>query len=161
MGMPGMSRRWVNRILALVVLAGATTYLAATYNLPRLEFGGSPGGIKLFPMLIGITALLSGLMLLLESVFRPPAADTAPGAPGQPLAVLGVLAWMLGFYLLLEPLGFLVACAMFLLGLTSFFHRGHWWTNTAVSLLFSIGTYLLFTRLLGVGLPGGILRIPI
>jgi putative tricarboxylic transport membrane protein len=64
---------------------------------------------------------------------------------------------MLLFYVFFEYLGFLIGCTLFLLGLTAYFYRGHWFINIAVSLGFASFIYFGFTRILGISLPRGLL----
>jgi putative tricarboxylic transport membrane protein len=67
------------------------------------------------------------------------------------------MAWMFVFYFLIERLGFLLSCALFLAGLTGYFNRGRWLMNAAVYLGFPVGVYLAFTEILGISLPRGVL----
>jgi len=156
-----------DRLLAvfLILLAGA--YLFATYRLPTLDIG-DPLGPKAFPYLVGASAIIAAIWLLVENAakLRPDqaahAAEQSPDAPPappaerhHPLAVAAVLGGLLVFYLLFEPLGFVISCTGFLLGFTAYFNRGRWFVNVPVSLLFPIGVYFAFTSILGVSLPRG------
>jgi putative tricarboxylic transport membrane protein len=73
-------------------------------------------------------------------------------------AVWTVLGSLLGLFLLLEPLGFVVAVALFLFGLSSAFAPARWLLNLGISIGFSAFFYYLFTRILEIPLPNGILR---
>ena len=53
----------------------------------------------------------------------------------------------------------IVATAIYLLVLTVYFNRGKWVANVLTSVLFSLCSYLMFTKLLGVTLAPGILPI--
>jgi len=55
-----------DRLLAIVVMAGALVYLVADWRMPAVVIG-DPLGPKIFPALIGIGLFLSGFLLLLES----------------------------------------------------------------------------------------------
>ncbi|HEY7742569.1 MAG TPA: tripartite tricarboxylate transporter TctB family protein, partial [Burkholderiales bacterium] len=60
------------------------------------------------------------------------------------------------YYSVFDKLGFIVATALYLLGLMSWFNRGKLLTNVLTASLFSVGVYILFVKL-DVNLPKGIL----
>ena len=152
---------FANYMLAFVVLTVATAYLYAAFNLPHLDVE-DPIGPRLFPKIVGVVAVIAGLLLLAETFSRQRSRLTTPPRakmPNEhkPMAVLSVLGWTLGFYLLMDSVGYLISSSVFLLGLTAFFNRGHWPVNIAVSLLFTLAVYTTFTKFLGIQLPWGIL----
>ena len=61
------------------------------------------------------------------------------------------------YFAVFEWLGYIFSTAVYLLVLTAYFNRGSWTVNVLTSVLFGIGSYLMFTKLLGVNLPPGIL----
>lgn len=149
-----------DRLLAVFVIVLATVYLFATYRLPTLDIG-DPLGPKVFPYIIGVAGLLAAVWLLAENFAQrgeqAPQPKQEDEARHHPLAVVAVLAWLLVFYALFERLGFMLSCAGFLLGLTAYFYRGHWFINIAVSATFPLVVYFGFTRVLGISLPRGVL----
>ncbi|HUF81338.1 MAG TPA: tripartite tricarboxylate transporter TctB family protein [Burkholderiales bacterium] len=148
-----------DRALAVFMIVLAVVYLFATTRVPVLQIG-DPLGPRAFPYLVGIAAITAAVWLLVEAAARTRtgAKDAQPAAQSHhPLAVALVLAWMLAFYTVLEALGFIVATALFLLGLTGYFNRNRWVTNIFASLLFPIGVYIAFTRVLSISLPRGVL----
>jgi putative tricarboxylic transport membrane protein len=154
-----------NRLLAAFMIALSGFYIAAAYRLPTLDIG-DPLGPKIFPYIIGGLGIITAVWLLIETAARAREAGgktvpatSQPAARHHPLAVAAVLAWMLVFYLLIERLGFIVSCTGFLLGLTAYFNRGRWVTNVLVALLFPIGVYVAFTKILGISLPMGMLPL--
>lgn len=150
-----MADRW----LAGFVFALSVIYLIAASRLPSLEIG-DPLGPKVFPYLIGALGCITAFWLLVESLRRRPAAASAgaqPRAHHHLPAVIAVMAWMFVFYFLIERLGFLLSCAIFLAGLAGYFNRGRWLMNAAVYLGFPVGVYLAFTEILGISLPRGVL----
>jgi len=63
-----------------------------------------------------------------------------------------------GLYLaVFEWLGYAIATSIYLLILMAYFHRGKWTSNILTSVLYSFISYWMFSRLLGVSLPRGIL----
>jgi putative tricarboxylic transport membrane protein len=59
--------------------------------------------------------------------------------------------------MLFERLGFIIATAVYLLALTTYFNRGKWIANISTSILFPVITYVMFTKGLGVSLARGVL----
>jgi hypothetical protein len=57
----------------------------------------------------------------------------------------------------LAPLGYLLATGLVLLLMLAIYHPGRWRANAAIAAAFSLGSYLLFHRLLGVYVPRGLL----
>jgi putative tricarboxylic transport membrane protein len=68
-----------------------------------------------------------------------------------------VAGWMALYFAVLEPVGFLLTTPVFLFALMAYLNRGKWIANGASSVLFSVGAYYLFTKVLGVSLAAGIL----
>jgi len=158
-------RDWV---LAGCAIIGALIYLYADSQLPLVRIG-DPLGPKIFPAIIGGGLLLSGLLLMLETYRKrqqvvPAAAPSSPAvAPApqdrqRPGVLLGMLAWTVVYYFAFEPVGYLVSTVVFLLGLLTMFHRKKPRTNLAVALGFTAVIYAIFTQLLHVPMPQGILE---
>jgi putative tricarboxylic transport membrane protein len=75
------------------------------------------------------------------------------------LTLVGMVGWTALYDFCFTPLGYLIATFVFLLGLLSYFNRGRYKTNLAVAIGFTLVFDLLFSRLLGVPMPGGLLSI--
>lgn len=149
-----------DRIIFVCIVVFAGLYFYATSQIPSLEIG-DPLGPKAFPELLGIGLLLSAGLLLLEMLKarRTPVAEDA--APREDLShlpvIVAVTVWTGLYYAVFEHAGYMLATAVFLLGLTAYFHRGRWVTNILVSVLFPVLSYALFVKGLGVSLAPGIL----
>jgi putative tricarboxylic transport membrane protein len=145
-----------DRILAACTLVLAAAYLYATFRLPAMDIG-DPLGPKAFPYLLGGLFAAAAALLLFESrKARPAEADV--GDPSRPRAVGVVAAATAVLFALLEPLGYLIALTLFLFGVTSWLHRGKPATCLAVAVLFTIASYALFAKFLGVTLAKGLLH---
>jgi putative tricarboxylic transport membrane protein len=161
--------------LALCVIAGALVYLYSDLRMPVMR-SGDPLGPRAFPALIGGGLLFAGALLLVETYrkARAQAASRVPGVPTEPaprthgeirkgrhqtVVLLAMVAWTALYYTAFEPVGYLVSTAVFLGGLLSYFHRGHYRTNLLVALGFVVIVDLVFSRLLNVPLPAGILSL--
>jgi putative tricarboxylic transport membrane protein len=150
-----------DRIVFVFTVLLAAVYLYATSQLRSYEFG-DPLGPKTFPFLLGIGLLISAAMLVAEmwrarkiAGDRQPAAQT-DGA-SHAWVITAVAAWTLVYFMAFGAAGYVLATMIYLLVLTSYFNRGKWLANSLTSVLYSVLSYLMFTRLLGVRLPAGIL----
>jgi putative tricarboxylic transport membrane protein len=149
-----------DRVIFVLILVLAGVYFWATQQIPSLEIG-DPLGPKAFPRLLGIGLLFTAALLAVE--MWKARHEKRPPANAQKkvefLVVAGVAVWTALYFILFEPLGFLITTAIFLLGLTNYFNRGKWIANCVTSILFSVGVYFMFTKVLGVNLARGILPV--
>ena len=150
-----------DRIIFVFTLILAGVYFWATEKLPSLEIG-DPLGPKAFPRLLGIGLVITAIILLIEMVRgrKTVPSDVPKAEPvdrATYMVVGGVVVWTFFYFLIFEPLGHVISTTIFLLGLTCYFHKGKWTANILTSVLFSLGSYLMFTKLLGVNLARGIL----
>lgn len=129
-------------------------------------------GPRTFPLLIGWMMLAVSVVLVWQRM-RTVAAEASAAAPDPQLglvpleadetsisdwpAVWSVLGSLLILFLLLEPLGFVAALALFLFGLSTLFGPRRWLLNLVISVAFSTFFYYLFTRVLEIPLPNGVL----
>ena len=67
------------------------------------------------------------------------------------------MVWTAIYFAVFVPLGYLISTSIYLLALTAYFNRGKWAANVLTSVLFCVISYLLFTKVLGVALPRGVL----
>ncbi len=149
-----------DKIIFAATLVLAAVYFYATSKIPSLEIG-DPLGPKAFPRLLGIGLLLAAGVLLFEILRArkaPPvaAAEPAEDPPHWPL-LAGVVAWTAAYFAIFTTLGFVLSTTVYLIGMTAYFNRGRWLMNILTSVLFSAGSYLMFTKLLGVTLAQGVL----
>jgi putative tricarboxylic transport membrane protein len=148
-------------LLAIGIVIGAGVYLYADLRLPALRIG-DPMGPQAFPALVGIGLLVSGLLLLAEVWRKRRAAGavhpTADPVEQQSRRILAAMAaWTALYFLAFERVGYPVATVIYLFALFAWFNRGRWWMNAACAGGFTLAAYMLFTQLLQVVLPRGIL----
>jgi putative tricarboxylic transport membrane protein len=160
----------INRTVAVVALALAVGYIYATTQITELDFG-DPIGPRMFPYVVAGVMLIGAAVLLVESLAKREAApQTEPVAidemaekpaegPGYIWMLAAVSAWTILYILAFERLGYIISTSIFIFGLVLYFNRGKWITNIAVSVLVSIGAYVLFHDLLSVGLPAGMFAL--
>ncbi len=151
-----------DRIILAGILVLAAVYFWATSHIPTLEIG-DPLGPKAFPRLLGVGLLITAAMLLAEilrdqKAKKPAAAaETAPGS-GYGVVALAVVATAI-FFVSFESLGYVASVAAYLLVMMNYFNkRGRWLINSLTAVVYSVASYYIFTKALGVNLPQGVLR---
>lgn len=144
--------------VCMLILAGAYAY--ATEQLPSLEIS-DPLGPKAFPRLLTIALLVTAFVLLLEVLrARKTASVATPPNPHQKharIVVALVALWTLLYFIVFEKLGYVVATAIYLIVVMSYFNRGKHVANVLTTVFFCIASYLMFTKALGVNLARGVL----
>jgi putative tricarboxylic transport membrane protein len=136
---------WEGAILASVSLF----YVAGARGF-ETGFIADPIGPRAFPVGIGLLAVLVGLSLFF----------TARGAPGEPMDAHARLrasllaATLFVYWLLLEPLGFIVSTLVAMTVLVALF-RGHVLHGLAFGLMVGVAVFFLFGYGLSLPLPMG------
>ncbi len=151
-----------DRIILACTLLLAGVYFWATAQIPSLELG-DPLGPKAFPRMLMAGLLIAAVMLLLE-ILRDSARQKSEGSsaakwrwePHQ-WVVVGITAWTALYVVAFEPLGYMLATVIYLLGMMTYFNRGRWLMNGLTAVLFVMISYFAFTKLLGVTLARGII----
>lgn len=137
--------------------AGTALFLRHIIDSFAPDWG--PLGPKAFPYLIGIGLLVSAAWLLLETLQAGKAdaadpqelaehANMGPEDDRHLLVIAGVVAWIAFYFALFEPVGFLLATPVFLLGLMVYFNRNKWVANVLTSVLFPVGIYFYSAKCL-------------
>jgi hypothetical protein len=146
-------------------------YIWQANKLPDPPGGNILIGPRTFPMLIGELTLIASLVLVWQAL-RPATPDVPveidliAEATYEPedasirdwTGVSVVLGSMLFLGVALRPLGFVMAITLMLFGLSTFFAPRSWLLNLIVAVCFGVGSYLVFTEILMIPLPNGILR---
>jgi putative tricarboxylic transport membrane protein len=149
-----MKRVIADSLVAICTIVLASIYLIATYRLPTLV-GVDPLGQRAFPAVIGIAALICGVVLAGNAlhaylqVHEQSDADEDTFAGSHPLAIGILSAWLLGYYLAFEWLGLVLATVPFLFALMSYFNRGRWLTNAAVAIVFPLTVEFMLWQMFG------------
>ena len=150
-----------DRILLFFMITLAAVYLYATEQFPAMEIS-DPLGPKAFPRILGIGLILAAVGLLIEMIR---ASKTKPNEPTESAVQEQGTYWMVAatvvvtalYFAVFERLGYAVATNIYLFLLMAYFHKGKWTANILTSVLYSFCSYLVFTKLLEVRLPRGIL----
>jgi putative tricarboxylic transport membrane protein len=157
-------------VLAVFVVTGALIYLRAAMSLERLQVGDALGP-QVFPAVVAICMLVSGLLLAWETWRRQVSPDgAAPPAPNsavaaapaeqrrQHLVLIAMAVWTALYYVAFEPVGYIFSTMIYLSALLLYFHRVNPLINLSYAAAFTAVAYLLFTNFLQVVLPAGILQ---
>jgi hypothetical protein len=106
-----------------------------------------------FPFLDGVTLIVLSAIFLFQALGGRAGETHAFGKlRGPAIVVLGLILYVAS----LETLGYIIATA-FLSAVMLWVLETRLRVLVAVSLLLSIGSYTLFSRLLGIPLPGGLM----
>jgi putative tricarboxylic transport membrane protein len=149
-----------DRVIFVCIIVLAAVYFYATSKIPSLEIG-DPLGPKAFPNLLGIVLVVTAVMLLME-MWRDRGntnkeSEIIAVDRDTVVMITGVVIWTAIYLAFFELLGYVIATTIYLIGLMAYFHRGKWTTNVVTSVLFCVGSYVMFTKVLGVNLAKGIL----
>ena len=110
-----------------------------------------------FPLLAGIfLSVLSVVHLVLAFLKRKKSLKMqALGAVWRPAFLI---AGLFIYTFILDPLGYVIATIFLSVIILRILESRSWWKLSAISLASSVGTFVLFDRILGVTLPLGVLK---
>ncbi|MFZ5969641.1 MAG: tripartite tricarboxylate transporter TctB family protein [Bacillota bacterium] len=146
----------LSALTAIATLAVGIVYSIQSYNLPRATIG-NPWAPVIFPLGLGVTMTVFGLILLLQSVKNGDFKNSQNKEKG--LTYTGKLIAFtctvsIIYAMIFEKAGFVISTILFL-GSILFAVNGkdQWKVNTLVAVSFSLGIYIVFSKLLGIILP--------
>ncbi len=147
----GLSRRPVERIVALVLIALAAIVLYDSYGRGAGWDNGPENGF--FPARVGWIFLAASLFILVQS-FRSPQDGVFVSYEqlGQVTRVLGPLIL---FVALIQPLGLYVASSVFILVFMSIVATSRWWSIVLTAILVPLVCFWVFELQFRVPLPKG------
>ena len=159
-----MSSSLRDRIAGTALLAVALVWIALVY-LTIAPSQGTEAGPRAFPLFFGIVLAGLSAMLLVQSL-RPPVQasqgvqadsdDIGKALPGEWAAVVLTVGGFVVYGALLEPFGFIPSTAfMVTVLLLAALHVRSVVMVAAMAIGLSLGSYLVFGKLLGVYLPPG------
>lgn len=168
------TRRRAERLAGVVVALAGVVLLVASVLIPE-PVRESPGmGPRVMPTVVSLGLLVSGVLLVLTAARRHDEGieetlldersehelaelldpDEAP-VPWRGLVV--VLGLLVLFAVAFIPLGFILSTALFLGVVTTWADPGRWVRNWIFAAALPVAVYFLFTELLMVSLPAGVL----
>lgn len=138
--------------LASALLAGLGAFVTVSaLRLPPSDEAGVPGSGTV-PALLG-AAIIAGAVLMMITAVRKGCDTLDVGGSKQGIALAGL---MLGAALF-EPLGFMLATTLLLAAGYRLLGGAPWRHAVPAAALVSGSLWLVFTKLLGVGLPYGLI----
>lgn len=167
------SRR-AERLAGVVVGLAGVVLLVASFLIPE-PARQSPGmGPRVMPTVVSAGLLVCGVLLVLtasrrhdegieETLFDDGDEDELEAlldpdeAPVPWRGLLVVLGLMVVFALLFIPLGFILSTMLFLGTVTTWADPRRWLRNWIFAAALPVAVYLLFTQVLAVALPAGVL----
>jgi len=126
-------------------IAGAIGLRVGTPTEPQPGF---------FPFLSGVSIFILSSIILVQGWFGRTKSTISFGEIRRPAMLIAVLIAFVG---LLEPLGYIIASPIIVVLALRIMGIKSWKVLLTTSLGLSIGTFVLFDRLLGITLPVGIL----
>lgn len=159
---PGPGQSFLGpRLVALFILALGVLVLTQAFQIGR-GAGYIVVGPRFFPMVVAAGLLGLGVFFLLRTTVYPDLemareAAAEEAATHWPTVILLLLALVI-YALVLGPLGYTVATALFFPAVSRILGSNKLLRDFVTGLGLSLVIYLMFTRVLGVRLPAGLLR---
>jgi hypothetical protein len=132
-------------LLGIGAMIGAVQLKIGTPTEPQPGF---------FPFVAGIILLIFSTLIFFQAWFGASQHKVAFGEIGRPALLLGVMILLV---LVMDSLGYVLGTLIASFLILRILGAKSWGVLILTSLCLSIGTYVLFDRLLGVDLPVGIL----
>jgi putative tricarboxylic transport membrane protein len=151
-----MTKNLTTGIFAVVL---GLAYLAGIYNIPVFDAADSVGP-RSFPFLAAAIVLGCGIALIindLRSKDRKPFSWGFASESGVWLRIAATMAAGIGYGLVLDWLGYLIATFLFMLVVSTLINVGRHKQNVIIAVLFSVISFISFAVLLKLSLPRGIL----
>ena len=150
----------VDRVIALIVFLLGAGYLYIASTFPRLEIS-DPLGPKAFPVILGIALIMAVVLLVFESFRKPVEGAQKEDEPGEEgskhlLLIIAIVIVTIIYAVILERVGYLLDTVLLLIVIMAYFNKKKWLQNGLISICFTLATYLVFAKLLGVTLPKGL-----
>lgn len=150
----------VNIVLAVVALLIAIAYGFGIAAIPTLLISDVLGPTAYPKVLLVLLLGVSGLLLaegLRQKNYAASIAEFRRFLKEESFAFAGSALAILAFFLLFEPLGYLLSTLIFLLFSMLVLYRGPRWIPVITAVGFCAVSYLIFVDAFGTQLPRGVL----
>lgn len=133
-------------------------YMIQTLALPRATIG-SPMAPLYFPLGLSVAMVILGGILIIQEVLKGRFKVNVSNKPQLRLTYTGKLIIFtcivsIIYAILYERVGFVISTIFFLEAVLAAINgKNQWKINTMVAVCFSIGIYILFSKILGIILP--------
>ena len=150
------------RVVGAVLLAASVAILLGVFAIPG-RGGYESSGPRFVPLIVAIGLIGLSAALLVRTVVRPDVEMAERSAEEDdvthwPTPGL-LLAAMVAYALLLEPLGYILATALFFVPVARLLGSRSPVRDVVVGLVLGVGLFTAFTQFLGVSLPAGLTPI--
>ena len=151
----------MNFMTGIIAVAIGGIYLITAMLLPQMRMGDKLGP-KLFPTIIGIVAMASGIILMIQD--RRPGKASKKADFGfiknKDLWLKILLTTMVGivYGLVMDSLGFIIPTTLFMLFISMLINKGRLVQNIIVALSFAVICYGVFGVALKLSLPRGFIE---
>jgi putative tricarboxylic transport membrane protein len=150
------------RLAGAFLLAASVAVLLSVFAIPG-RGGYSTSGPRFVPLIVAIGLIALSAAFLARTFVRPDtdlaersaAEDEVTHWATPALLVVALLAYAL----LLEPLGYIVATALFFLPVARLLGSRNLVRDVVTGLVLGVGLFTAFTQFLGVSLPAGLTPI--
>ena len=138
---------------ALLVAVGAVALLVVALQIP-VRAVDVLWGPRLFPVAVMAALALTGVSVAVSEFFVRGGGEEID-EPNDWKAMAFVLAGLVLFGMLVEPLGFVIAAAALFVSVSRGFGSERLLLDAAIGITLGAVIYILFARVLGLFLPGG------
>ncbi|MCB1333441.1 MAG: tripartite tricarboxylate transporter TctB family protein [Roseivivax sp.] len=138
---------------ALLMLVGSAVLLWSAYGISGFQALSAPGSV---PMATTAVMVIAALIVTLKTARLTLVSGETLARDILPGVVLIFLALLVGYALLLKPLGFLPTSALFLTGAIKILGRRGWGFTLGVALGSLVLIWLVFRIVFSVLMPAGI-----
>lgn len=146
----------VNQKVSLVLLGIGVVYLVLAYQIPSYPYTEVDADV--IPKVLGYLLIFLSILLFLSKDSETEEQKESRKIPKKEIGMLlAVAGFILLYIMLLELLGFVIVTTLFIYFCSWFLGYKNHIANGLVSILFPVLLYLMFTELLKMNLPSGIL----
>lgn len=151
----------MNFMTGIIAVAIGGIYLITAMLLPQMRMGDRLGP-KLFPTIVGIVAIVSGIILMIQDKRPGKASKKADFGfiKNKDLWLKILLTTLVGivYGLVMDSMGFILPTALFMLFISMLINKGRLVQNIIVGLSFAIICYGIFGVALKLSLPRGFIE---
>jgi putative tricarboxylic transport membrane protein len=137
----------------IVMLVAAVAVIVDAVRLPETSEAVGPAAV---PLPVGVLLGVVGAALLVRARRQlPTATETQNTPPGAGLRVVGMVAALIGFALLLPLLGYVLTATALFTAAALLLGAPNLWRTLASGWALAAIVFLVFDRLIGLSLPAG------